>query len=363
MRKDGMTFLTVMVAVVIMLIFASTVTIAAVNISNNSKKNKFATEIAFVQESVNNYFDKNNEYPIEESVNVNLASVNSNDKTQFESEENYSTNVITLYKIDLSKLGKIEVVYGNGTNAQDIYAVSKTTGKVYYLEGVQVSGTTYFTLTDDLKNIINYVDTNEETITKDGISFISSTLEWTNKPVSTRVLVPNKYTNVTIVAKKEGASLTFNVSDSISIDSFNEYIVNGSDSSKEEGNYSILVSYQKMDDNNQLVSYNQTYSVTNFDNDFPKLVLSDKQEMISNDGKEEYRYIRVEEQSDALSGIKYIKYERENISDEDAVIYFKNNGIELQGDIIEYDKNTKYLTVYIEDNAGNYTLVRKDLLS
>lgn len=356
MNKRGITLVAVMVAVVIMIIFATTVTIATFNILNDSKRNKFAAEIAFIQEAVNNYYDKNDEYPISESINVNLSNVSDEDRVQFNMEDNYDSNLITLYEVDLAKLGQIDLIYGNATNAQDIYAVSKKTGKVYYLEGVSVGNTTYFTLTDELKKLINYVDTNEDTVTKDGISFVLSTIEWTNNPIVTKVLVPSDYTNITIVAKKNETNETLNVSDAVSRDHFYEYSVNEDVSTQVEANYSILVSYKK-----DGVIYNQTYSVTNFDNEYPVLNISDKIELVSKNEEDVYRYVRVENQSDALSGVKYIKYERENIADEDAVIYFKNNGIELQSDIIEIDNTTKYITVYIEDNAGNYTLIRKSL--
>ena len=103
-----------------------------------------------------------------------------------------------MYKLDFSKLGNIETIYGNIDDERDIYVVSKASGVVYYLKGVNVNGTTYFTLTDDLKNLIDYVDTNENTVTKDGISFIPSTLEWTANSISTRVVVPSKYTDVDV---------------------------------------------------------------------------------------------------------------------------------------------------------------------
>ena len=356
MNKRGITLASVMIAVIIMIVFATTITIGTVNISNDAKRNKFASELAFVQEVVNTYYDKNGEYPISESINVGLDNVNNNDKLQFAMEDNYDKNIITLYTIDLAKLGQIEIIYGNGTNAQDVYAVSKKTGKVYYPQGVSVGNVTYFTLTDELKQIINYVDTNEETVTKDGISFIPSTLSWTNSSISTKVLVPNDYKNITIVAKKDDTSEALSVSEATNVDSFYEYIVNSNNSTQIQGNYSILVSYMK--DN---VSYNQTYLINNFDNQYPLVTISDKIELISKNEEDTYRYIKIKNVADELSGVKYIKYERENIADEDAVIYFKNNGIELQNDIIEFDETTKYITVYIEDNAGNYTLVKKEI--
>lgn len=195
--KKGITFITVIIAVIIMVIFASTVTISSISILNDSTKNKFATEIAFIQEAVNNYHDKHNEYPISNSVTVDLNDVSEKDIVQFVNEKKIG-NSIVLYKLDFSKLGNIETIYGNIDDEKDIYVVSKTSGVVYYLKGVNMNGTTYFTLTDDLKNLIDYVEINENTVTKDGISFIPSTLEWTSNSISTRVVVPSEYTDVSV---------------------------------------------------------------------------------------------------------------------------------------------------------------------
>ena len=356
MNKKGLTLAAVMVAVVIMIIFATTISIAAINISNDAKKNRFASEIAFVQEAVNNYYNKYNEYPVLESISVDLSNVKDIDIVQFSTENNYESKLIILYEINLSKLGELEITYGNSKTEQDVYAVSKETGKVYYLEGVVVRNNTYFTLTDDLKKAINYVDSNQYLVTKDKISFIPSTTNWTNKPISTKLLVPQDYTNVTIVAKKDMTNESVKVSAAQSVDYFNEYMINDIGTSQVEGNYSIIVSYQK-----EGISYNQTYSITNFDNVSPNLSVSDKVELVSKNEDDTYRYVKIEKQDDTLSGVKSIKYERENIAEEDAVIYFKNNGIELQSDIIEFDDKTKYITIYMEDNAGNYTLVRKSI--
>lgn len=113
----------------------------------------------------------------------------------------------------------------------------------------------------------------------------------------------------------------------------------------------------------------QTYAITNFDNISPTFVVSDRIDLVSNDNNSSsYSYIEVKDVVDEFSGIKYIKYERENITDtnsqdavDDIAIYFKTNGINLNSDMIEIDENTKYITVYVEDNAGNYSCITKEV--
>lgn len=357
--KRGITFLNVMVAVVIMAIFSSTATIVGINVLNDSKKDKFATEIAFIQEAVNNYHSKNDEYPILEAVTVNLKNVNTNDMVQFINETQAADSTIILYELDFSKLGTIDTIYGHSEEIQDIYAVSKESGIVYYLKGININDVTYFTLTDDLKNLIDYVDTNENTVTKDGISFIPSTLEWTANNISTRVVVPSKYTsdnkevNVNVLYKnQDGTSGTKNLQ--ITSETNNECTIDNI-----SGNYTIKVSYE----NNTL---SQTYVVTNFDNVAPKFEVSDRIDLVSRSDNSSYSYIELKNVSDDLSGIKHIKYERENIFDsnpndgiDDIAVYFKSNGIDLYNEIIEIKEDTKYITVYVEDNAGNYTCFTK----
>ena len=58
--------------------------------------------------------------------------------------------------------------------------------------------------------------------------------------------------------------------------------------------------------------------------------------------------------NDKTSGIKIIKYDigniiGGNISD----VYFNSNGIQVKDNVIQLDNDVSYITVYVEDNAGN----------
>ena len=346
--KKGITFLTVVVAVIIMMIFATTITIAVVNVVNDSNKTKFATEIAYVQESVDNYYNKNNEYPVSESINVDLQNVKASDIVQFVDEDKVDNSVV-MYQIDRSLLGNIETTYGNSTeeDSNDIYAVSKKTGKVYYLKGVKAGNTTYFTLTDDLKDRINYVDKEESSIVKDLISFTPSTTEWTNKNIVTTVKVPDKYTDISVNILNNGTITPFTSSTYVS--DYYQYKIDSV-----AGNYTINVSYK----NSNGESLTQSYSVSNYDSEAPTLEVSEKKDLNSSEGN--YSYVKINNKNDNLSGIKCIKYERENIDDSDIETYFKANGIELKEDIIEIKEDTSCITIYIEDNAGNFARAHID---
>lgn len=267
--KKGITLVAVLTTVIIMLILTSTVTISAFNISNNAKKTKLATELSYIKEAVYNYCNVyNNDYPISESVIVDLSQISSNSLNQFDKEEGYSEKRVVLYVIDKTKLGIKDTVYGNGDVAdKDIYALSKETKNVYYIKGVKAGNQTYYTLTEDLSKLISYSDSS--------------------------------------------------------------------------------------------ISKNNSETTTKKDNVKPVITLGDKQTLISSDEKEKYFFVTVNVE-DKDSGVKIAKFEREVMTESDAEIYFKNNGIELQEDVIEFSENTKGLTVYAEDNEGNVSVVSKE---
>ncbi|MNF09117.1 hypothetical protein D3C80_2096980 [compost metagenome] len=62
---------------------------------------------------------------------------------------------VTLKQINLSKADIESVKRGAGKLGElDIYAVSETTKKVYYVQGYISDGKTYYTLNDELSKLI-----------------------------------------------------------------------------------------------------------------------------------------------------------------------------------------------------------------
>ena len=171
--KKGITIITLIIMVVVMIILTTTVTITGVQALNNSKKLKFASELVFMQETIDNYSKENSgDLPItgSEITNSNLP------------EGQY-------YEIDTSLLGIIETTYGRKLNndTNDIYVISKADNKVYYLKGLKIGNKVYFTLDDELKNIINYTDT--KIVSKDGIIFTPSITNYTNQAINVKVQI------------------------------------------------------------------------------------------------------------------------------------------------------------------------------
>jgi type II secretory pathway pseudopilin PulG len=343
--KKGMTLLALLATIVIMSILLTTVTISGIATVNNANKMAFASEVSLLQESTDAYSTKNNgEFPIGNSVQLNISQVTTDSKTQFTGENISADDKVVLYELDYKLLGITSLKYGLGKNGpEDIYVVSKDTKRVYYAKGIPVGNKTYYTLTDDLKSLINYTTSDTNPITKDGIVFIPSNINWTKDNVTVQVKVPKNYSAISVTVGGSGITRT-------TIDSNYEiYDISGI-----TGNYTVIANYA-IDAESPIT--NVKYDVTNVDAAPPTITLDkDNQQLLKSDIPEEnYAYFKILSKADDLSGVKTVKYENERILDTEIESYFKSNGKNVYKDIITIDKGVREITVYIEDNAGNWT--------
>lgn len=168
--KKGITALTVVIMLVIIIVLAGTITINSYNSIQSANKLTFSLEISNIQEEVTRYIKESasDEYPTGGNVyTVDLSDVTDTAVTQFDEEPKDSNNQITLYEVDLTAIGIDDTEFGNKESEKDVYVLSKETGIVYYLEGVKYDGMTYYTLIEDL---IDIDDRNEKTDEVDTVS-------------------------------------------------------------------------------------------------------------------------------------------------------------------------------------------------
>lgn len=122
-EKKGISLAALVCTIAVAVIILSAVTVSYSNIINTTKKREFANEIYTIQKMVEEYYFKNNKYPISDSA----------------------TN-----EIDLYELGVNEVKRGLKKDGEenDIYVVDETTGKVTYKKGEKIGGKIYNSLED-----------------------------------------------------------------------------------------------------------------------------------------------------------------------------------------------------------------------
>lgn len=340
MNKKGISVVSISVTIVILLVIASTISVSITNSPSNAKKLTFAKEIYNVQNLVTEYIQKENVLP---SSNETIQ-IKPSDLEQFEvNKERITDGKVLLNVLDLSELDIVNTNYGNkqiGETAEekekDVYAVSQDTGRVYYIAGFKDNNKTYYTLTDDL---LNMIEKNQNLlIGEKTIIFTPSKLGWSNEAVSVKVTVPNTYQvenfkidNENIKYVKETAEVT------------TSYTVN---SEKVLENYEITIDYTK-DGAQKSIKYKTKLDLT-------KPVIS-KDDNISNTTSAIKGLNAIDEES----GIKQFKYVEGIINDANAKDYVILYGKNVNKGSIKMKTKSVY-TLYAEDKAGNGTVMHLD---
>lgn len=348
--------------VTIMLILTTAITIGGVNTSNNAKKIAFATELKTLQEAVDEYVNENNgSYPIGNSVVVDITSLSTENKQQFNKEtDGYNSGKVLLYDIDYEKINVKSLKYGDESNgANDIYVVSNTSGVVYYAKGLKIGNNTYYTLNDELTTLLNENADKNLVNTASVIVFQPNTTEWTKDGIEVTVKVPKTFT----VSKIESGGVNIPLTSSETL--YNNYVV------KKASNYQINVTYTPKGGSVTTA----TYEVKNFDNTAPTFTI-DKDNQIKNNStnSNQIGYVKILNKKDDVSGIKVVKYENDSLYTVDNITngtitkdevkeHFQKNGKVLTTDIVPIEKNVGRITVYMEDKAGNASISTFDVSS
>ena len=338
--KKGFSLVTLLVTIFVIIILTSTVVISANSIYNSNKKVKFASEISYIKELVNSYMVNNNgNLPSNSEVITSIRDISKDEmQSQFQDEDISNENTIVLNKIDMSMINPGTLQYGNGTEekSDDIYCISKKTGRIYYARGCKIGSKTYYTLTDELKKAIKYTESNN---INDGIIFCDGNLESGIKEID--VKVPESYLDIEITSSD--ASFEY------SLEKESRYNIY---KTKSKENSTITVKYKVNGDSEKK---ELKYNVEGVDNSGLTFSLSDVKKGINSSTQKEEKYVTIENISKEDSKIKIKRYANIYVNEEEAKNYFKNNGIEVKDNIVNIDNSLAgNITVYIEDKSGNY---------
>ena len=338
--KKGFSLVTLLVTIFVIIILTSTVVISANSIYNSNKKVKFASEISYIKELVNSYMVNNNgNLPSNSEVITSIRDISKDEmQSQFQDEDISNENTIALNKIDMSMINPGTLQYGNGTEekSDDIYCISKKTGRIYYARGCKIGSKTYYTLTDELKKAIKYTESNN---INDGIIFCDGNLESGIKEID--VKIPESYLDIEITSS--------DTSFEYSLEKESRYNIY---KTKSKENSTITVKYKVNSDSEKK---ELKYNVEGVDNSGLTFSLSDVKKGINSSTQKEEKYVTIENISKEDSKIKIKRYANIYVNEEEAKNYFKNNGIEVKDNIVNIDNSLAgNITVYIEDKSGNY---------
>lgn len=336
-QKSGISLASVMIATLLIIILTTTITISVNKVVENADKISFASEINSIQTSVNSYYLTNKEYPItNESIIMDITNIN--DKEVFKNE-NIIDGKIILSKIDYDKINYVGLRYGTNLTENDLYGISELTGIVYYIKGMKFGNKVYFTLNDELNNIL-FGNKNSNIKNNEPIIIIPSKIEWTNSNISVIVKVPKNYTNISVASGID----TYSLNDED--DKYYLYYI------EKEGNYIVEV---KAKDNKENIK-EAIYKVENFDIEKPTINIDTHITFSEEYNSDFFGYYNILDVNDDLSGVKQVKYEYGKIN-ENVYNYFKSNGEVVKDNKIMIKRGYEYITVYIEDNATNYNVV------
>lgn len=338
--KNGIAMVTLVVTIAVMLTLVSVITYTGINTANTSKKMAFASEIKMVQECIDSYRTNNEgNFPTSDFVTIDLSNASIDVKKQFtDNGEEIIENKVYLSKIDYTKLELNSLNRGLGQTSDDIYVLSTKSGIVYYAKGLKIGNITYYTLTYELKNLLSYNQKSNEVSISNPIVFKVSTTDWINSgKVECSVKVPNNYSS------KE-PTFNGNIILDVQTSSEGEYITHKFNI---DNNGIIEIKY-----NDGKEDKTASYTINNFDKDIPTVSISKISN--SNPDKKSYKI----DANDKTSGVKVIKYDIGNIANDNiSHVYFYSNGIQVKDNIIQLDNDVSYITVYVEDKAGNSQVV------
>lgn len=144
--KKGISLISVMITVLIMAILATVMLPSGIDKINRSKLTSFNENILSLKQEVNIYFMQNDEYPVKTDGNGNyiVYSITGSPTLLAEATKKNDQND-TFYIVDLSKIKIDNKDIGVGKTIDDFYIVARTTGNVYYAQGIRIENVVYHT--------------------------------------------------------------------------------------------------------------------------------------------------------------------------------------------------------------------------
>lgn len=139
--KKGFSLSTVVIAISIMLILISSVSVIGSSAISSANFDEYKSQIERVSDEINIYINENGNLPIKnEEVDINSLGTDFLNQAR---ENGDTTN--KFYVIDISKLNDYSLKKGNGNvEDKDVFLVAENTNNVYYLKGFKYRGKVYF---------------------------------------------------------------------------------------------------------------------------------------------------------------------------------------------------------------------------
>ena len=388
-KKQGITLIYLIVTIIVMIILATTVVSQMLIPSDTTEMSTFAENLSQVQDAVRASYLLDKEIPTKDSTSAltkeqlldMVTDTSKKEDLGIEIANNKELDSSNYYIIDLDKLDVTKEEFGYGKKGEDdIYVVSSSSLRVYYLYGVEYEGENYFSLNSKLANILNIPDTSKDSsVTSvesyEGIQIQSSNALYTNN-MQVKIDV-NLKTGESLKIGFDGSSdKTFNISTGNSVIEFSSLedlnskgILSQNFSASEisalnnlsKDNAKLVI--KKYDGDNLIGKYD--ILVSNFDNASPTLSLDSK--TLLEDNATILNMTATDVKGVVLSGIDQIRYEYSKYKDGTKNSDISDEYMEKRAKSISFTEDGKFsikvpqdvseVVISAIDKAGNmYTM-------
>lgn len=139
--KKGLSLSTVIIAISIMLILVSSVSVIGSSAITSANFEEYKSNIDRVADEVNIYVTDNGTLPVTNEV-IAINSLGQDFLNQVKENGDLANK---FYLVDISKLNDYNIKKGRGNvENKDVFLVTENTNNVYYLKGFKYRGKVYF---------------------------------------------------------------------------------------------------------------------------------------------------------------------------------------------------------------------------
>lgn len=140
--KKGVSLMTVIIAVSVMIILVSSVCVIGSSAISSANFEEYKSEIERVADEINIYINEKGTLPIT-NQNISIDSLGQKFLEEVNEKNDLSNK---FYVIDVSKLNDYSIEKGKGNlSNKDVFLIAENSNNVYYLKGFKYRGKIYFT--------------------------------------------------------------------------------------------------------------------------------------------------------------------------------------------------------------------------
>lgn len=162
-NKKGVSMIILLITIIVVIILMSSITLKLGIASGREDLSILVNNISVIEEYIESCNILKEDLPfcgnLSMSDVINLVDTEYISSFDNELAKNGDADTTTFKKVDLSKVGIKKTFTGYGEEGKkgenDIYIYSEKSGTVYYLYGVEYDKNVYFSINDEVTNIVN----------------------------------------------------------------------------------------------------------------------------------------------------------------------------------------------------------------